>query len=220
MERSITGYRVDAEGEWVAELECGHDQHVRHRPPFQPREWILNPERRAGRVGTPLSCPLCDRAELPTAVRLVRTSPVWSEQTMPSALRRRHRLAPSSWGVLVVHEGVLGCLVATEPVIDLDVTPGTTQALPPGVEHAVTPKGAVRFSIQFLAVHRSGDPEGWSEPEEEGGDPACWAGLLCPECGAIGGPSGYHRPGCAAAETGTADSGGRCPSALDRGARD
>ena len=31
----------------------------------------------------------------------------------------------------------------------------------------------------------------------EGGDPACWAGLLCPECGAVldGGP---HRPGCTA----------------------
>ncbi|HLH45928.1 MAG TPA: hypothetical protein VKV25_02140 [Acidimicrobiales bacterium] len=35
--------------------------------------------------------------------------------------------------------------------------------------------------------------------EPEGGDPACWAGLLCPECGAVM-EDGYHRPGCPAAD--------------------
>lgn len=30
---------------------------------------------------------------------------------------------------------------------------------------------------------------------EAGGDPACWAGLLCPECATVAG-GGYHRPGC------------------------
>ena len=32
---------------------------------------------------------------------------------------------------------------------------------------------------------------------DEGGEQACWAGLLCPECGAVldGGP---HREGCPA----------------------
>ena len=32
------------------------------------------------------------------------------------------------------------------------------------------------------------------------GDPACWAGLLCPECGAIV-DRGYHRSGCTATDT-------------------
>lgn len=41
---------------------------------------------------------------------------------------------------------------------------------------------------------------------DEGGDPACWAQLLCPECGAVldGGP---HREGCAVA--GTSSAGGQ-----------
>jgi uncharacterized protein YeaO (DUF488 family) len=34
------------------------------------------------------------------------------------------------------------------------------------------------------------------EPEAEGGDTACWAHLVCPECGAI--VSEGHREGCAA----------------------
>jgi len=46
----------------------------------------------------------------------------------------------------------------------------------------------------------------WHEPAtdaesvEEGGDPVCWAHLVCPECGAI--VTDGHRPDCAlAAET-------------------
>jgi len=31
--------------------------------------------------------------------------------------------------------------------------------------------------------------------DEEGGDPVCWAHLVCPECGAI--VSEGHRAGCA-----------------------
>jgi hypothetical protein len=32
--------------------------------------------------------------------------------------------------------------------------------------------------------------------EEAGGDPACWAGLVCQECGAV--IAEGHRPGCPA----------------------
>lgn len=31
--RRIVGFDRDEEGDWVALLECGHRQHVRHRPP-------------------------------------------------------------------------------------------------------------------------------------------------------------------------------------------
>ncbi len=65
MDRSIVSFHLDPEGEWVAELDCGHRQHVRHRPPFQVRPWVLDEEERAARVGTPLNCPLCDRGEDP-----------------------------------------------------------------------------------------------------------------------------------------------------------
>lgn len=63
MDRAITGYHQDEEGDWVAELDCGHRQHVRHKPPFPVRPWILDEPGRAGRLGTTLACPLCDRAE-------------------------------------------------------------------------------------------------------------------------------------------------------------
>jgi hypothetical protein len=56
----IIGFHQDAESDWVAELACGHNQHVRHRPPWQVRPWVLTAEGRAARLGQPIDCPLCD----------------------------------------------------------------------------------------------------------------------------------------------------------------
>lgn len=48
------------------------------------------------------------------------------------------------------------------------------------------------------------DPDGAGTPadvppepadeRDQGGDPACWAHLVCPECGGVA--DGSHRPGC------------------------
>ena len=65
MRSAIVGYHKDAAGDWVAELRCGHDQHVRHRPPFFSRPWVVTEEGRASRLGVELECPLCDRGEPP-----------------------------------------------------------------------------------------------------------------------------------------------------------
>jgi Protein of unknown function (DUF3565) len=37
MRRLIIGFHEDDEGHLVADLECGHSQHVRHEPPWQVR---------------------------------------------------------------------------------------------------------------------------------------------------------------------------------------
>ena len=44
--RSITGFHQDEHGDWVADLECGHTQHVRHQPPWQERPWVISQEGR------------------------------------------------------------------------------------------------------------------------------------------------------------------------------
>jgi hypothetical protein len=57
--RRIVGFHTDDENHWVAELECGHTQHVRHDPPWQNRPWVLTPEGRARFIGTELRCVDC-----------------------------------------------------------------------------------------------------------------------------------------------------------------
>lgn len=63
MEQPIIGYHKDKEEHWVAELECGHHQHVRHNPPWQLRPWLLKSEGRKKHIGYQLDCKKCDRAE-------------------------------------------------------------------------------------------------------------------------------------------------------------
>jgi hypothetical protein len=66
VQRRIAGYHQDGEGHWVAELECGHAQHVRHDPPWQQRPWVVTEEGRRRFLGTPLNCPACDPARSPS----------------------------------------------------------------------------------------------------------------------------------------------------------
>jgi hypothetical protein len=60
--RRIVGFHRDDEGHWVADLDCGHGQHVRHDPPWQYREWVTTAEGRARFLDTAMNCVRCDRS--------------------------------------------------------------------------------------------------------------------------------------------------------------
>lgn len=118
------GFHRDDEGDWVAHLDCGHRQHVRHRPPFQERPWVVGAEGRASRSGAPIECPLCDRGEPPV----------------------------------------------DDPVAAAGPDPVDAGLVDPG------PVGP-----------------------DEGGEAACYAHLLCEDCGVVLEPGARHREGCGAA---------------------
>lgn len=197
---------MDPNGDWVAELACGHNQHVRHQPPFQNRPWVHVDSERTEKIGSSLECPLCERAELPTGLRLFRTSPEWTEETIPHGLRHLHRIAPGTWGRIVVRDGTLRFTMNSHPRLVAEVMSHAAQAIPPEIEHEVHPLGHVRFAIEFFSVDRTTARSQTSERLnvvssellDPSGDPACWAGLLCQECGAVI-SEGVHLPSCSAA---------------------
>lgn len=63
MKQPITGFHKDEFGDWVAELECGHTQHVRHDPPWQLRPWVTSAEGRQSYLGHLLDCKKCERGQ-------------------------------------------------------------------------------------------------------------------------------------------------------------
>jgi len=66
MRQRIIGFHRDAGGDWVADLACGHGQHVRHQPPFAFRPWVLSEAGRAAQLGEFLDCRRCEESVDPT----------------------------------------------------------------------------------------------------------------------------------------------------------
>ncbi len=86
---------------------------------------------------------------LPPGCKAYRSTPVFTEATVPPALLRSHRTASSIWALIRVLEGQLRYRVLDPPserVIDPSGTPGLVE---PGVPHEVTPLGLVRFQVEF-----------------------------------------------------------------------
>lgn len=63
MMQPISGFHKDEENHWVAELACGHFQHIRHDPPWTNRPWTQSEAGRSGMIGHELNCVKCDRGE-------------------------------------------------------------------------------------------------------------------------------------------------------------
>jgi tellurite resistance-related uncharacterized protein len=166
----MTGFRRDDDGEWVAELSCLHAQHIRHRPPFSDAPWIEDDDERSRRVGEPLDCPLCDRAELPDGLHPTRTTATWDASTMPAALRRAHRVAAGTWGLVEVDAGEVRFVAATDPPTDVLVTTARSQPIPPELDHHVEPDEDARFHVTFLTPR--------TQAADEGGEAPCFAHLL------------------------------------------
>lgn len=60
MKRPIVGYHKDEENHWVAQLACGHFQHVRNNPPWTNRPWVETMAGRNSMLGRELNCKKCE----------------------------------------------------------------------------------------------------------------------------------------------------------------
>jgi hypothetical protein len=64
-ERRMVGFRQDDAGDWIADLDCGHSQHMRHEPPWNERPWVTTVSGRRAHLGNCVPCLRCARSEPP-----------------------------------------------------------------------------------------------------------------------------------------------------------
>jgi hypothetical protein len=60
LDRTIIAFHQDDQGDWVADLACGHTQHVRHNPPWVERPWVTTAAGRQKRLGSAVECRQCE----------------------------------------------------------------------------------------------------------------------------------------------------------------
>ena len=78
-----------------------------------------------------------------------RSTPIFDQDTLPAALRRRHDTKEGVWGVIRVLEGELR-LTLLEPPSEHVLTPDNPGLVLPKQPHFVTPTGPMKMQVDFF----------------------------------------------------------------------
>ncbi|MEM7159824.1 MAG: DUF3565 domain-containing protein [Myxococcota bacterium] len=148
--RVIEGFTRESEDAVVLHLHCGHDRHVRHRPPMEVHEWATDDDRCRERVGQSIECLRCTQRLLPEGAEAYRRTPSFDEHSTPAGLRRDHSTKQGVWGRVIVEEGELRLEFGPPVSATVDGRPGAPIVIPPAVVHYVRLTGRVRFHVEFL----------------------------------------------------------------------
>jgi tellurite resistance-related uncharacterized protein len=85
---------------------------------------------------------------LPASVRLERTTPTFTADTVPAGLLRAHRIAPEVWGRLRVEEGTVTFVLESSGE-SRRVGAGETQVIEPDTLHHVVLEPDAAFVVEF-----------------------------------------------------------------------
>jgi len=160
MLRPMRAFHLDAEGHWVAELSCGHRQHVRHQPPFTLRPWVLTEQGRAERIGQSLECAACDRRELPRGHAPYRRTPTFRRESVPRALLERHDTKAGVWALLHVVHGEV-------ELVEHDARGERSQIVTAGHHAVICPEVEHRLVLSSAASGAESGPSGPAPGEVE-----------------------------------------------------
>ena len=83
---------------------------------------------------------------LPDALTLGRSTPVFTDKTVPNALRNAHHT--TVWAELIVEHGTV-VFVEEDPAWQVVVTGGHSQPIAPNRKHHVEPEPGAMFRVQF-----------------------------------------------------------------------
>jgi tellurite resistance-related uncharacterized protein len=146
----MVGFHQDAEAHWVAELVCGHTQHVRHQPPFTLRPWVLTAEGRSARLGQTLDCVLCDQYEMPAGFAPYKRTTPFRRESIPAGLLHRHRTKAGVWAIIHVVSGTLDYFESIEGgERHRALVAGEQVLVRSECEHRVTASDGVEFTVEF-----------------------------------------------------------------------
>jgi tellurite resistance-related uncharacterized protein len=91
------------------------------------------------------------RPTMPEGLRLSRTTPEFTDRTVPAGLLSSHRVAAGMWGRLRVREGRVRFVFELEggpPAIHV-LDAGDHVDIPPDTPHHVEPERGSRFVVEF-----------------------------------------------------------------------
>jgi tellurite resistance-related uncharacterized protein len=86
---------------------------------------------------------------LPGHVAHYKSTPVFTEHTVPGALQRNHNTAAGVWGRITILEGELLYHISEPERETIRLTPQQPGIVEPRIQHEVEVIGPVRFQVDF-----------------------------------------------------------------------
>ena len=86
---------------------------------------------------------------LPADVAHYKTTPEFTQDTVPAGLQRNHTTAAGVWGRIVVREGSLRYVIEEPDMEEHLLGPGTPGIVEPQIAHHVVIDRPVRFCVEF-----------------------------------------------------------------------
>ena len=90
--------------------------------------------------------------QLPAGLEAYKSTPIFTEQSVPAGLLKDHSTKDGTWGLIHVEEGSLTYVITdprrpqSERVLTRESDPGVVE---PTIVHRVQPSGDVRFWVEF-----------------------------------------------------------------------
>lgn len=150
MNKKIIGFHVDELGDWVADLECGHAQHVRHNPPWINRPWVLEVAGRKKALGEKLDCLKCNMPVLPINSRLMRVSEPIDQQALIDEYAGVQTNDSDGWVQVKVSEGELVYQPLSGEKKGYVLDPDFCAVIEPRARYSLSPKGDVVFHFCYF----------------------------------------------------------------------
>lgn len=88
---------------------------------------------------------------IPDTAQHYKSSPVFTQDSVPAALQRSHTTAAGVWGRITILEGSLLYRITdpSQPAEEVLLTPERPGVVEPRIEHEVNVVGPVRFQVDF-----------------------------------------------------------------------
>ena len=92
------------------------------------------------------------RPTLPAQAVHARTTPEFTDESVPAALLGQHRIAANTWGRLRVRAGSVRLVFDDDGGQGVEVAAGAYADIPPEMTHHVVPGSGARFVVEFFRL--------------------------------------------------------------------
>ena len=89
---------------------------------------------------------------LPAEVQVYKRTPIFTQDSIPAGLLRRHNTKPGAWARLVLISGRLKYRVLEPVLAEWMLTPEQPAIIEPTVLHEIEPAGECSFYLEFLKL--------------------------------------------------------------------